>query len=242
MPVSARAPRSHSRSQRACGGSTDCLSMCEAMPSGSSRGARSGVGIGLFDHGGLVVDGGRGPLDDGRADRQPNAVPGATGASWSCLIRTDKGCTGRTSVKCSASSRRLRMGSGPSLPAGPDEGAARARGMRHCRLRFSDQRNADAPWRLFRRDSGRKPLFQPRCGGRPLAALEDEGADGIGQSSWGPTGFAFAPSAEEANRLVESIRRQPRCRDLDIRTVAVSIAERISSVTLEADEPERHQR
>ena len=26
------------------------------------RGARSGVGIGLFDHGGLVVDGGRGPL------------------------------------------------------------------------------------------------------------------------------------------------------------------------------------
>ena len=26
------------------------------------RGARSGVGIGLFDRGGLVVDGGRGPL------------------------------------------------------------------------------------------------------------------------------------------------------------------------------------
>ena len=47
-----------------------------------------------------------------------------------------------------------------------------------------------------------------------------KGRYGIGQSSWGPTGFAFAPSAEEANRLVESIYRHPRCRDLDIRTVA----------------------
>jgi beta-ribofuranosylaminobenzene 5'-phosphate synthase len=75
-----------------------------------------------------------------------------------------------------------------------------------------------------------------------LAALEDEGAYGIGQSSWGPTGFAFAPSAEDANRLVESIYRHPRCRDLDIRTVAgLNHGAHIVS-HVEADEPERHQR
>ena len=63
-----------------------------------------------------------------------------------------------------------------------------------------------------------------------LAALEDEGAYGIGQSSWGPTGFAFAPSAEEAE---PSAREHPpasawpgsghSCRQL------VSIAARKSS-------------
>jgi beta-RFAP synthase len=74
-----------------------------------------------------------------------------------------------------------------------------------------------------------------------LAVLEDEGAHGIGQSSWGPTGFAFAPSVAEANRLLESIRRHPRGRDLDIRAVSglnrgAQIVSRVG-----ADESERHQ-
>jgi glucose 1-dehydrogenase len=72
--------------------------------------------------------------------------------------------------------------------------------------------------------------------------LEDEGTFGIGQSSWGPTGFAFASSAEEANRLLESIRRQPRYRDLDIH--AVSGLNRGAQIVshVEAGEPERYQR
>ena len=36
-----------------------------------------------------------------------------------------------------------------------------------------------------------------------LARLDGAGAHGIGQSSWGPTGFAFAPSLEEAERLAK---------------------------------------
>jgi beta-ribofuranosylaminobenzene 5'-phosphate synthase len=50
-----------------------------------------------------------------------------------------------------------------------------------------------------------------------LALLEGEGARGIGQSSWGPTGFAFAPSEAEAQRLVAVARQHPHCRGLDIR-------------------------
>ena len=56
--------------------------------------------------------------------------------------------------------------------------------------------------------------------GAALGLLENAGAFGIGQSSWGPTGFAFAPSSEEAERLLESARRHPRCRQLDIRVCA----------------------
>ena len=50
-----------------------------------------------------------------------------------------------------------------------------------------------------------------------LARLDEAGAYGIGQSSWGPTGFAFAASAEEANRLVALLRGDAGPRGLDIR-------------------------
>ena len=50
-----------------------------------------------------------------------------------------------------------------------------------------------------------------------LDALDGAGASGIGQSSWGPTGFAFAPSPEEADRLAEIARQHPSGRGLDIR-------------------------
>jgi len=53
-----------------------------------------------------------------------------------------------------------------------------------------------------------------------LTALDREGAFGIGQSSWGPTGFAFAPTAEEADRLVHILRLHPCSRGLDIRVCA----------------------
>jgi beta-ribofuranosylaminobenzene 5'-phosphate synthase len=50
-----------------------------------------------------------------------------------------------------------------------------------------------------------------------LAGLDAAGAHGIGQSSWGPTGFAFAPSAEEAERLAKLAREHPAAGGLDIR-------------------------
>jgi beta-RFAP synthase len=53
-----------------------------------------------------------------------------------------------------------------------------------------------------------------------LAALAGEGAAGIGQSSWGPTGFAFAASADEAKRLACIARAHPRGQGLDIRVCA----------------------
>jgi predicted sugar kinase len=53
--------------------------------------------------------------------------------------------------------------------------------------------------------------------GAVVEHLAREGALGIGQSSWGPTGFGFAPSAEDAERLAAVARRHPNARGLDIR-------------------------
>src|SRR5262249_4388751 len=56
--------------------------------------------------------------------------------------------------------------------------------------------------------------------GAVLALLDAEGAHGIGQSSWGPTGFAFAASPQEAERLAALARAHPHGRALDIRICA----------------------
>ena len=71
--------------------------------------------------------------------------------------------------------------------------------------------------------------FAPAQGGRRFASpdvasvldcLLSEGAHGVGQSSWGPTGFAFAENANSAERLAEAARRCPNARGLDIRIVS----------------------
>ena len=38
-----------------------------------------------------------------------------------------------------------------------------------------------------------------------MQKLEEAGAHGIGQSSWGPTGFAFADGEAQAERLVAAV-------------------------------------
>jgi beta-RFAP synthase len=205
------------------------------------RGARSGVGIGLFDHGGLVVDGGRGPLTTAAPVVSRMPFP----EQWRILVVLDphrQGVHGpderEVFSKLAPSSdgeaahlcRLVLMKALPALAECDIAGFGSA--IKEMQELLGD---------YFAAIQGGSRFSSPDVAAA-LAALEDEGAYGIGQSSWGPTGFAFAPSAEEANRLVESIYRHPRCRDLDIRTVAgLNRGAHIVS-HVEADEPERHQR
>jgi beta-ribofuranosylaminobenzene 5'-phosphate synthase len=39
--------------------------------------------------------------------------------------------------------------------------------------------------------------------------LRDRGLTGIGQSSWGPTGFAFVPSHAEGEALLSAVQARP---------------------------------
>ncbi len=181
------------------------------------RGARSGVGIGLFDHGGVVVDGGHAPATTVAPIISRLPFP----ERWRVLVVLDplrQGVHG-------ADEREIFT----NLAAFSDAEAAHL-----CRLVVMKALPALVECDIANFGSAIKEMqmrlgdyFAPVQGGSRFSSpdvaaaldlLEQEGAFGIGQSSWGPTGFAFAPSPEEAKRLLESIRRHPRCRNLNIRT------------------------
>ena len=66
--------------------------------------------------------------------------------------------------------------------------------------------------------------FAPAQGGRftspavgaAMGVLTEAGAVGIGQSSWGPTGFGFAASDAEARRMGAALRASGAAEGLDL--------------------------
>jgi beta-ribofuranosylaminobenzene 5'-phosphate synthase len=183
------------------------------------RGRRSGTGIGLFTRGGLVVDGGRG-ADDAPA---PIICHLPVPESWAVLVVLDparQGLHGPQEVAAFAALAPFRA----------DEAA------RLCRLVLMKLLPSLAQRDLAGFASAIKELqmrlgdyYSPVQGGHrftspavaaALEHLEREGALGIGQSSWGPTGFAFAQSHAEAARLAMLLRQKPEGQGLDIRVCA----------------------
>ena len=183
------------------------------------RGGRSGIGIGLFDRGGFIVDGG--VANDG--------LPAPTIARlrwpdrWRIILLLDPL---RRGIHGSAEIDAFRR-----LPPFSDDDAGRL-----CRLVMmrmlpaiveEDVLNFGSAITEIQSCVGR--YFAPAQGGSAftspdvaavLAALAAEGGVGIGQSSWGPTGFAFAASEEEGDRLAAVARRHPCGLELDIRVCA----------------------
>jgi beta-ribofuranosylaminobenzene 5'-phosphate synthase len=156
------------------------------------RGTRSGIGIGLFSRGGLVVDGGR-----GRSARPAPIISHLPFPDrWRVLVVLDpkyRGLHGLDEVTTFAA-------------LAPDLVSFSA-AIKELQVRLGD-------------------YFAPAQGGSRftssdvasvLDALDDAGAFGIGQSSWGPTGFVFAPSPEEAHRLAAIAGDRATGRGLDIR-------------------------
>jgi len=180
------------------------------------RGVRSGTGIGLFTRGGLVIDGGRSADDLPPPIICHMPVP----ESWGVLVLLDPARQGLH---------------------GPDEVAAFAalapfaaeEAARLCRLVLMKLLPSLAERNLAGFGEAVKELqmrlgdyYAPVQGGRrfissevaaALEIAEREGAAGIGQSSWGPTGFAFVSSHEKASRIAAIAHEHPDCRGLDIR-------------------------
>jgi beta-RFAP synthase len=183
------------------------------------RGGRSGIGIGVFDRGGLILDGGRAPGTGTPPVISRLDFP----ESWRVILMLDparRGVHGREEGAAFA-----------SLPPFPDAEAAHL-----CRLVVLKALPAVAEGDLAAFGAAIRELqsrvgdyFAPIQGGSrfaspevalALALLDRAGAHGIGQSSWGPTGFAFASSAEEADRLAVLLREDASLRGLDIRICA----------------------
>ncbi|WP_371734211.1 beta-ribofuranosylaminobenzene 5'-phosphate synthase family protein, partial [Acidisphaera sp. S103] len=178
------------------------------------RGARSGIGIGLFSQGGLVIDGGRGT--------QPGPPPllarAALPEAWRVLLVLDRHSEGLSGPQERAAFDSLD----PMDPA--ISGAI-------CRLVLMQALPALAEHDLPGFGSAITAIqahvgdyFAPSQGGRftspgvgaALRLLADAGATGVGQSSWGPTGFAFAENEREAHRLSGELEARGALKQLDL--------------------------
>ncbi len=178
------------------------------------RGGRSGIGLELFAQGGLVVDGGRGALDAPPPLLARLAVP----QDWRILLLLDRAGHGLSGAPENAAFATL-----PPMPPAVSGEICRAVLMRALPgLAERDLPAFGAAITLIQQHVG--DHFAPAQGARftsrrvaaALEALAGLGAHGLGQSSWGPTGFAFANSPAEAARLAAELAALPQARGLDI--------------------------
>ncbi|MFN0316903.1 MAG: beta-ribofuranosylaminobenzene 5'-phosphate synthase family protein [Burkholderiales bacterium] len=168
------------------------------------RGQRSGIGVGAFENGGFMVDGGRG---EGEAP-PPVILRLDFPEAWRLLLVFDQervGLHGEKEVEafralppiaeaqCAHLCRVLLMQTAPALAEGDIQGFGR--GIAQLQSVIGDH-------------------FAPAQGGRyaspkvssVLKWLGSRGVAGIGQSSWGPTGFAVLASEALASDFLREAR------------------------------------
>jgi beta-ribofuranosylaminobenzene 5'-phosphate synthase len=181
------------------------------------RGARSGIGSGVFELGGFVVDGGRGTLD--RAPPVISRLPFPE--DWRVLLLFDPALTGLHGERETAAFRDL-----PRFPERRAEQLARSVLMRLLpALAEHDIREFGAALTELQQAIG--DHFAPAQGGRfasarvesALRRLAARGVVAHGQSSWGPTGFAIVDSPQAADEALESLRDRPEAQGLSIQVV-----------------------
>ena len=169
----------------------------------TGRGARSGIGIAVFEQGGLILDGGRGPDTIIPPVIARMEIP----PEWRFILVFDErgqGLHGRQEIEAfktlqpfptSETARLchlLLMRALPALAEGDIVGFGAV---------ITELQNSVGDY------------FAPAQGGRftspevgeALAWLGARGAVGLGQSSWGPTGFCLVESAARASRLIDSV-------------------------------------
>jgi len=172
------------------------------------RGARSGIGLGAFEQGGFVVDGGRIDGDHGDDGAPPPVVsrlefPDA----WRIVLifdRAGRGIHGQQEIDAFR-----------ALPAFPEAlAAALARRVMMQMLPGLAERRLDEFGAAVAELQDRVgDHFAPAQGGRfaseavarALALARSAGVAASGQSSWGPTGFAIVDGDAAARALVERL-------------------------------------
>ncbi|RZL87453.1 MAG: beta-ribofuranosylaminobenzene 5'-phosphate synthase [Variovorax sp.] len=172
------------------------------------RGLRSGIGVAGFDHGGLIVDGGPGANGAPAAVLSRIALPEA----WRVLIVQDSAQKG-----LSGDDEKQRIAGLPPLPR------ALAADICHQVLMRVLPGAATADFAPFAAGVRRIQQvlgehFAPAQGGRVFASEAVGGLLGwvlqhraehvaaLGQSSWGPTGFAILPSQTRAEAAIDAMR------------------------------------
>ncbi|WP_454855339.1 beta-ribofuranosylaminobenzene 5'-phosphate synthase family protein [Rhizobium binxianense] len=170
------------------------------------RGARSGIGIATFDEGGLIFDAGK-----ARSDLTPTVISRIPFPSaWRIILVFDSRTQG---IHGDAEIKAFRT-------LAPFPAASSAAICRHALMEIMpavlEKDIATFGNALTAIQETLGDYFSPAQGGRftsraveeTLIRLGECGAVGIGQSSWGPTGFAFAESPAAAERIVATAALQ----------------------------------
>jgi len=166
-----------------------------------ARGLRSGIGIAGFDQGGLLLDGGPGP--DGLPAPLLSRI--AFPAAWRVIVVQDDRHRG-----LSGPQEKQAIATLPPLPQ------ALSADICHQVLMRVLPGAASGEFALFAAGINRVQQllgehFAPAQGGAYTSAAVGrivQAIDGaaIGQSSWGPTGFAILPSQAGADAAVQALR------------------------------------
>jgi len=179
------------------------------------RGARSGIGLAAFASGGFIVDGGKGETEA----PPPLTLRSDFPADWRAMLILDKRLAG---VSGDAETTAF-AGLGPF----PQATAAHICHLVLMRLmpglKESDigafgsalTEIQEIVGDYFASKQGGSAWTSPEVG-RLAARMRELGATGIGQSSWGPTGFAFVESPKAADRLYHSLIEAAKGDGLDI--------------------------
>ncbi|MGJ0508981.1 MAG: beta-ribofuranosylaminobenzene 5'-phosphate synthase family protein [Methylocystis sp.] len=180
-----------------------------------SRGARSGLGAGLFVTGGLVVDGGRGPL----TQTPPVVARAEFPEAWRVLLISDPAAVGLHGED----ERDAFVALPPS--SAQESGELCRLVLMQALPALAEQALAPFGAAVARIQEVVGDYFAPRQGGRrftsarveaAVAKLTREGATGGGQTSWGPTGFVFVESEAAARALIARVAPEARADGLEI--------------------------
>jgi len=161
-----------------------------ALAAAVGRGARSAIGTFVFEEGGFVLEGGR-QAGGGLA---PLLLRRPMPTSWRCVVVVPEAPPG---LSGEAETTAFR-----TLPAPP---AAEVERVAHLVLMGMLPALVEARLAEF----GAALSEVQRLTGPTAAvvqALRAAGAQGVGQSSWGPTVYALAATDDEADRLADAAR------------------------------------
>ncbi|SMC97067.1 beta-RFAP synthase [Fulvimarina manganoxydans] len=181
------------------------------------RGKRSGLGASFLTRGGLAVDGGKGEEDS----PPPVVARFDFPEDWRVILAFERdaaGIHGEAEIEAFA-----------TLPRFSREAAGEISALTLMQVLPGV---AEADINLFGQGVARIQAlvgshFAPAQGGvfassrvaQCMECLADLGAHGIGQSSWGPTGFAFAPDETSAKTLVARAAERGATQGLDLQIV-----------------------
>lgn len=170
----------------------------------ADRGARSGIGIGVFEQGGLVVDGGRGADTETPPLLSRMTVP----EHWRFILAFDQRGQGLHGEQEVSAFQKL-----PPFP--------RSEAERLCYLLLMQALPAIAEQNLALFGDVITQLqdsvgqhFAPVQGGvftspevaAAMSWLQQQGAVAIGQTSWGPTGFCAVDNPQKAVELLADLQ------------------------------------